>query len=363
MSLLLEQQKTRIHRGLMKANVFQSAGRFGLEEKPIPHAGPGEAVIEVRMTTICGTDIHIIRGEYPVAPGLTIGHEAVGIIHELGSGVTGHEIGQRVLVGAITPCGQCEPCLEGHASQCGGALGGWRLGNTIDGAQAEYVRIPYAQANLALVPDELSDEQVLLLADTASTGFAAAERGKIRLGDNVAVFAQGPIGLCATLGARLMGAAQIIAVDQDPHRLQMAHRFGATAVMLAEADSVREIRSLTGGQGVDVAIEALGTQETFENALRALKAGGALSSVGVYSCHLRVPLDAFGAGLADQTIVTTLCPGGKERMRRLMRLVEAGRIDLTPLITHAFALDEIEKAYELFGSRRNEVLKVAIRVH
>jgi len=363
MSLLLEEQKTRVHRGLMKANVFQAPGRFGLEEKPIPRAGPGEAVIQVRMTTICGTDIHIICGEYPVQPGLTIGHEAVGVIHELGSGVMGYEIGQRVLAGASTPGGQCEPCLEGHASQCGGALGGWRLGNTIDGVQAEYVRIPFAQANLAVIPDELSDEQVLLLTDIASTGFAAAERAKIRLGDNVAIFAQGPIGLCATLGARLMGAAQIIAVDADPHRLQMARRFGATTVMLAEADAVAEIRSLTGGQGVDVAIEALGIQETFENALRALKPGGTLSSVGVYSGHLRIPLEAFGAGLADQTIVTTLCPGGKERMRRLMRLVEFGRIDLTPLITHVFPLDEIGKAYELFGSRRNDVLKVAIRVH
>jgi len=363
MSLLLAEQKTHIHRGLMRANVFHAPGRFCLEEKPIPRAGPGEAVIEVRLTTICGTDIHIIRGEYPVRPGLTIGHEAVGVIHELGPGVTGYEIGQRVLVGAITPCGQCEPCLAGHASQCGGALGGWRLGNTIDGVQAEYVRIPYAQANLAQIPDDLSDEQVLLLADIASTGFAAVERGNIRLGDNVAVFAQGPIGLCATLGARLMGAAQIIAVDPDPHRLQIAKRFGATAVMLAEGDPVREIRSLTGEQGVDVAVEALGTQETFENALRALKPGGILSSVGVYSGHLNIPMEAFGAGLQDQTIVTTLCPGGKERMRRLMRLVENHRIDLTPLFTHVFSLEEIGEAYELFGSRRDNVLKVAIRVH
>ena len=363
MSLLLEQQKTWVHRGLMQANVFQAPGMFGLAEKPIPHAGPGEAVIEVRMTTICGTDIHIIRGEYPVQPGLTLGHEAVGVIHQLGSGVTCYEVGQRVLVGAITPCGHCEQCLDGHASQCGGPLGGWRLGNTIDGVQAEYARIPFAQGNLARIPDELSDEQVLLLSDIASTGFAAVERGGIRLGDNVAVFAQGPIGLCATLGARLMGAAQIIAVDPDPHRLQIAKRFGATAVMLAEADPVREIRSLTGGQGVDVAIEALGMQETFENALCALKPGGTLSSVGVYSGHLRIPLNAFGGGLADETIVTTLCPGGKQRMRRLMRLVEAHRIDLTPLITHTFALDEIGKAYDLFGSRRNDVLKTAIRVH
>jgi alcohol dehydrogenase len=363
MTLLLEQQNTTlVNRGLMKANVFRAPGKFGLEEKPIPNAGPGEAVIKVRMTTICGTDIHIIRDEYPVEPGLTIGHEAVGVIHELGPGVTGYEIGQRVLIGAITPCGQCEPCHGGHTSQCGGALGGWRLGNTIDGVQAEYVRIPFAQANLALIPDGLTDEQVLLLADIASTGFAAAESGMIRLGDNVAIFAQGPIGLCATLGARLLGAAQIIAVDLDPHRLEMAERFGATAMILAGAECVGEIRKLTGGRGVDVAIEALGTQETFENALRVLKPGGTLSSVGVYSGHLHIPVDAFGAGLTDQTIVTTLCPGGKERMRRLMRLVEGRRIDLTPLLTHVFSLDDIGKAYELFESRRDGALKLAIRV-
>src|SRR5213594_1126291 len=193
MSIMLEtepvkQMLKQLPRGMMKANVFRSPGEFGLEEKPIPTAGPGEAVVQVRLTTICGTDIHIIRGEYPVKAGLTIGHEAVGIIHELGPGVTGYNIGQRVLVGAITPCGQCEPCLAGDTSQCQGSLGGWRLGNTIDGAQAEYVRIPFAQANLATIPDALSDEDVLLLSDIASTGFAAAESGRVRLGDIVAVF-------------------------------------------------------------------------------------------------------------------------------------------------------------------------------
>jgi threonine dehydrogenase-like Zn-dependent dehydrogenase len=316
----------------------------------------------VRLTTICGTDIHIVRGEYPVPSGLTIGHEAVGVIHELGPGVTGYEPGQRVLVGAITPCGQCEPCLSGHTSQCMTALGGWRLGNTIDGVQAEYARIPFAQANLALIPDELSDEDVLLLSDIASTGFAAAESGRIKLGDTVAVFAQGPIGLCATLGAHLMGASAIFAIDTDVHRLRVAKAFGATTLLLANEDPVPRIRELTQGKGVDVAIEALGEQTTFENALRVLKPGGILSSVGVYSGHLRIPAEAFYAGLADQTIVTTLCPGGKARMQRLMRLVKTGRIDLTRLLTHVFPLDEIDKAYELFASRREQVLKVAIRV-
>jgi threonine dehydrogenase-like Zn-dependent dehydrogenase len=361
--LVLEERKTKqTPRGFMKAHVFRAPGRFGLEEKPIPRAGAGEAIVRVRLTTICGTDIHIVRGEYPVVSGLTLGHEAVGVIHEIGPGVTGYEPGQRVLIGAITPCGQCEPCLAGHTSQCGGALGGWRFGNTIDGVQAEYARVPFAQANLALVSDALSDEDVLLLSDIASTGFAAAENGGVRLGDMVAVFAQGPIGLCATLGAKLMGAAHIIGVDTDPDRLRMAQRFGATDVILAETDPVREIGEITGGRGVDVAIEALGMQATFENALRVLKPGGTLSSVGVYSGHLQIPLEAFGAGLGDHKIVTTLCPGGKERMSRLMRLVEARRIDLTPLFTHVFPLEEIQRAYELFGSRREKVLKVAIRV-
>ena len=363
MPVALETRQTKpLSQGVMYANVFRRPGHFGLEEKPIPRAGPGEAVIQVRLTTICGTDIHIVRGEYPVKEGLTIGHEAVGVIHELGPGVRGYSTGQRVLVGAITPCGQCEACLAGDRSQCGGPLGGWRLGNTIDGAQAEYVLIPNAQANLALISEGLSDDQVLLLADIASTGFSAAERGRIRLGDTVAVFAQGPIGLCATLGARLMGASEIIAIDADPHRLKMSQRFGATAVVLAEADVLAEIREITEGRGVDVSIEALGTQETFENALRALRPGGTLSSVGVYSGHLKVPLDAFNAGIGDQTIVTTLCPGGKERMYRLMRLVRSHRIDLTPLLTHRFPLSKIGEAYDLFESRRQGVLKIGIQI-
>jgi threonine dehydrogenase-like Zn-dependent dehydrogenase len=346
----------------MKANVFHAPGKFRLEEKPVPRAGPGEAVMRVRLTTVCGTDLHIVRGEYPVPPGLTIGHEAVGIIDELGDGLSGYRIGQRVLVGAVTPCGQCEFCLSNDSSQCGGALGGWKFGNTIDGVQAQYAVVPHAAANLAIVPDELSDEQVILLADIASTGFAAAERARVKLGDVVAVFAQGPIGLCATLGAKLLGASQIMAVDVDPGRLKIAKQFGASAMLLAEGDVVQEILDFTSGRGVDVAIEALGSQSTFENALRVLRPGGVLSSVGVYSGHIQIPLEPFGAGLRDCRIVTTLCPGGKARMLRLMRLVAAQRIDLTQLLTHRFTLDQIEEAYELFGSRRDGVLKVAIRV-
>ena len=350
----------------MKANVFHGKNDIRVEEVERPRAGVGEAVIRVTLTTICGTDLHIVRGEYPVKPGLVIGHEPVGVIEELGPGVVGYEVGERVLVGAITPCGQCRACLSGQASQCGHgggyeALGGWRFGNTINGAQAEYLLVPHAQANLARIPDELTDEQVVLLADIASTGFGGAESGRIRIGDAVVVFAQGPIGLCATAGAGLMGASLIIGVDGDENRLRMAKQMGADVVLdYREVDVVSEVMRLTGG-GADVSIEALGTQQTFESALRSLRPGGTLSSLGVYSGKLQVPYEAFAAGLGDHRIVTTLCPGGKERMRRLMEVVRHGRVDLTPLLTHTFPLARIADAYELFGERMEGVLKVAIK--
>jgi threonine dehydrogenase-like Zn-dependent dehydrogenase len=349
----------------MKANVFRGVNDIRVEEVEKPNAGFGEAVIRITLTTICGTDLHIVRGEYPVAPGLVIGHEPVGVIEEIGPGVTGYEIGDRVLVGAITPCGQCRACLSAQWAQCGHgsdyeALGGWRFGNTINGAQAEYLLVPDAQANLAKIPDGLSDEQVVLLADIASTGFSGAESGNIKFGDAVAVFAQGPIGLCAAIGARLMGAALVIGIDGDPSRLEMARRMGVDVVLnYKEQDVMAEIKRLTGG--VDVAIEALGTQETFENALRSLRPGGTLSSLGVYSGKLQLPYDAFAAGIGDYRIVTTLCPGGKERMRRLMEMVAHHRVDLTPLITHRFSLDEIGEAYNVFGERREGAMKIAIR--
>lgn len=350
----------------MRANVFRGINEMHIEEVDRPHAGVGEAVIRVTLTTICGTDLHIVRGEYPVKPGLIIGHEPVGVIEELGLGVTGYEIGDRVLVGAITPCGQCRACLSGNQSQCGHdsgyeALGGWRLGNTINGAQAEYLLVPHAQANLAKIPDGLTDEQVVLLADIASTGFSGAESGGVRIGDTVAVFAQGPIGLCATVGAKLMGASLIIGIDGDTTRLQMARRMGADVVLdYREVDVVSEIKRLTGG-GVDVAIEALGIQSTFENALRVLRPGATLSSLGVYSGKIQVPYEAWAAGIGDYRIVTTLCPGGKERMRRLMEMIRYRRVDLTPLLTHRFSLDQIGDGYRLFGERLDGVLKIAIK--
>jgi alcohol dehydrogenase len=353
---------------MMKAAIFVEPGRIVLDTKPIPEVGPLDALLRITTTTICGTDVHILKGEYPVAKGLTIGHEPVGVIERLGSAVEGFQEGQRVIAGAITPSFHSAACLCGCPSQDGvgakngfRAAGGWKFGNTIDGCQAEYVLVPNAMANLAPIPDNLSDEEVLMCPDIMSTGFSGAETGKIRIGDTVAVFAQGPIGLCATAGAKLRGATTIIAVDCVPARLEAAKRLGATlTVDFQTVDVVEEIMRLTDGRGVDVAIEALGMQATFEAALRVLRPGGTLSSLGVYSTDLRIPLAPFAAGLADTTIATTLCPGGKERMRRLMSVIESGRIDLKPMVTHRFKLDDIVAAYELFGNQRDGVLKVAI---
>ena len=352
----------------MKVAIFVEPGRVVLDEKPIPEVGPLDALLRVTTTTICGTDVHILKGEYPVARGLTLGHEPVGVIERLGSAVKGYTEGQRVIAGAITPSGWSNACLCGAHSQDGAGtahgwkpIGGWKFGNTIDGCQAEYVLVPDAMANLAPVPDGLADEQVLMCPAIMSTGFSGAERAGIRIGDIVAVFAQGPIGLCATAGAKLSGASVVIGVDRLPARLDMARKMGADHVIdSSRVDAVEEIMRLTHGRGVDVSIEALGTQQTFEACLRVLRPGGTLSSLGVYSSDLTIPLGAFAAGLGDHRIVTTLCPGGKERMRRLMSVIASGRVELGEMVTHRFKLDDIVAAYELFGHQRDGVLKVAI---
>ena len=353
---------------MMKAAVFVEPGRIVVQDKPIPEVGPLDALIRITTTTICGTDVHILKGEYPVNPGLIIGHEPVGIIEKLGSAVSGFNEGQRVIAGAITPSGYSNASLCGFHSQCGAGtkhgwkpLGGWRFGNTIDGSQAEYLLVPDAMANLAPVPDGLTDEQVLMCPDIMSTGFGGAESGGIKIGDTVAIFAQGPIGLCATAGARLMGATTIISVESIPDRASVSRLMGADHVVdFSKVDPVDEIMKITDGRGVDVAIEALGLQQTFEAALRVLRPGGTLSSLGVYSADLKIPLDAFSAGLGDNKIITTLCPGGKERMRRLMEVIASGRVDTRPLVTHRFKLEAIEEAYDLFSHQREAVLKVAI---
>lgn len=361
---------------MMKAAVFIESGRIEIVDKRIPEVGPNDALIRITTTTICGTDVHILKGEYPVAKGLTIGHEPVGVIEKLGSAVQGYAEGQRVIAGAICPNFNSYAAQDGVSSQDGSylvasgrcgchgykATAGWRFGNLIDGTQAEYVLVPDAQANLAPIPEGLTDEQVLMCPDIMSTGFKGAENANIRIGDTVVVFAQGPIGLCATAGARLLGATTIIAVDGNDHRLGIAKKLGADVTLnYKTCDVIEEVMKLTGGKGADSSIEALGTQQTFESALRALKPGGTLSSLGVYSTDLTIPLSAFAAGLGDHKINTALCPGGKERMRRLMEVVDSGRLDLGVLVTHHYKLEDIAAAYDLFANQRDGVLKIAIK--
>jgi isopropanol dehydrogenase (NADP+) len=362
--------------GTMKAAVFLEKGRIEIVEKPIPEVGPNDALVRITTTTICGTDVHILKGEYPVAKGLTVGHEPVGVIEKLGSAVAGYQEGQRVIAGAICPNFNSYAAMDGAPSQDGSylvpqglcgchgykATAGWRFGNLIDGTQAEYVLVPDAQANLAPIPDGLTDEQVLMCPDIMSTGFKGAENANVRLGDTVVVFAQGPIGLCATAGARLMGATTVIAVDSNDHRLDIARRMGADITLnFKQCDVIDEVMKLTGGRGADASIEALGIQTTFEWALKVLKPGGTLSSLGVYAEDLTIPMAHFAAGLGDHTIRTALCPGGKERMRRLMNVIQSQRLDLGPLVTHHYALDDIVQAYDLFSHQRDGVLKIAIR--
>lgn len=361
---------------MMKAAALIAPGRIELVDKPIPDVGPNDALLRITTTTICGTDIHIFKGEYPVKSGLTIGHEPVGIIEKLGSNVQGYEEGQRVIAGAICPTFTSYPSQDGFPSQDGSwikedgtcschgykATAGWRFGNWIDGTQAEYVLVPDAQANLAPVPDSLTDEQVLMCPDIMSTGFVGAENANIKIGDFVAIFAQGPIGLCATAGARLRGASLIIAIDGNNDRLEVAKKMGAHVTLnFKEADVVDEIMKLTKGRGVDSSIECLGLQSTWEQALRVLKPGGTLSSLGVYSEDVVIPINAFAAGLGDHTIKTALCPGGKERMRRLLNVIESGAVDLEPLVTHTRPLDDIVAAYDMFMNQEDGVLKIAIK--
>lgn len=354
---------------MMKAAVFVEPGRIELIDKHIPDIGPTDALVRITTTTICGTDIHILKGEYPVTAGLTLGHEPIGIIEKLGSQVKGYYEGQRVLCAAVTPCGQCSSCLTGFHSQCGSdsktgwkSAGGWKVGNYLDGCQAEYFVVPDAQANLAVIPDNLSDEDVLLVPDIVSTGFSAAESANIKIGDVVVVVAQGPIGLCATSGARLLGAGLIIAVDPSSNRLGQAKGMGADVVLNPnECDVVEEVMKLTNGIGADVALECLGRDETLATCVNVTRPGGVISSVGVYSKNIPIPLDGFGAGLAQKKIITSTCPGGKERMRRLLNVVSSQRVKFGHLVTHQYSLDNVVEAYDHFASQRDGVIKIALK--
>jgi len=348
----------------MRAFVIEQVGRTAVVEKPIPEPGPEEAIVRTTAALICTSDVHTVRGALPVEPGRTLGHESVGVIHELGSAVTGFEVGQRVAVCAVTPCYRCSYCQRGFTSQCGGPLGGYKYTTQMDGNMAEYFVVPAAAANLTPIPDEVTDAQAVYTCDMLTTGFMGVEHAYLQFGETIAVFAQGPVGLSATIGAHLMGAGRIIAVESRPERQALATRFGATDIVdFTQGDPVEQIMDLTGGEGVDGAVEAFGFPQTFEACVRVTKAGGRVSNIGYHGENpdpLQLPLDAFGLGMNDKAIHTGLCPGGSERMTRLLRLLASGRIDPTPMTTHTFGFDEIEHAFELMTTKQDGIIKPLI---
>ncbi len=351
----------------MQACVKTANGKVEMMDLPTPEPGEGEIVIKMSLATVCGTDMHfldefpneMIEGLIPgvVRPeGLPMGHEGVGTVHAVGPGVTRFQPGDRVIAACITSCGKCTECLHGDLSVCTGG------GRVLFGCQSEYYVVPHAEVSVAKVPEGVSDEAVLLATDIMSTGFGAIERAEARFGDSVAIFAQGPLGLCATAGARARGCGLIIAVDTVPERLEMSKKFGANVVINAkEKDPVVEILALTNNEGVDVAVEAVGTQPTFEACTRVVRRGGTVSSIGVYGLTPQVSMPTLGApSFLHRRIVTTLCPVGHDRMEHLSGLLQNGDIDLTPLFTHRMKLADTPKAYDLFRSRAEGVLKIAI---
>jgi threonine dehydrogenase-like Zn-dependent dehydrogenase len=348
----------------MRALVFLGAGKAGVVEKPIPRPGPNDAVVRTTAALICTSDVHTVRGAIEIPEGRGLGHESVGVVHELGSAVEGFELGQRVAVGAITPCFRCGPCQRGFTSQCQGMLGGYKFTTQRDGNMSEYFLVNDAVANLTPIPDELGDEKAVYATDMLSTGFAGAENAELRLGETVAVFAQGPVGLAATIGCRLLGAGQIIAVEGRPERAELARLFGADVVLdPAGGDVAERIVEITGG-GVDAAVEAFGFPQTFEAAIRATKPGGRISNIGYHGedpAPLQIPLPEFGMGMSDKKILTSLCPGGSERLTRLFRLMTGGRVDPTPMTTHEFGFDEVERAFGLMETKAENIIKPLIR--
>lgn len=349
---------------MMNAFVIVEVGKTAVVEKPIPEPGPEEAVVRTTAALICTSDVHTVRGALPVENGRTLGHESVGVIHSLGSAVSGFREGQRVAVNAITPCFRCGYCQRGFTSQCGGALGGYRYTTQIDGNMAEYFVVPAAAANLTPIPDDVSDEQAVYTCDMLSTGFMGAEHSYLQFGETVAIFAQGPVGLSATIAANALGAGRIIAVESRPERQELARRYGADDIVDYRAgDPVEQIMELTGGEGVDAAIEAFGFPETFEACVRVTKAGGRVSNIGYHGENpnpLQLPLDAFGLGMNDKAIHTGLCPGGSERMRRLLRMLQSGRVDPTAMTTHRFGFSDVEKAFGMMETKDDNIIKPLI---
>jgi len=347
----------------MNAFAMLGLGETGFVEKPVPVPGPCDAIVKTTHALICTSDAHTVGGAIGPRERLTLGHEAVGIVHAIGSEVKTFRPGDRVVVGAITPDWGSEAAQNGYPSQSGGALGGWKFANVKDGVFAEYFHVNDADANMALIPEGIASEQAVYCSDMLSTGFVAAEHGAIPIGGTVAIFAQGPVGLMATAGARLRGAGFIVAVETDPKRAALARRFGADAVVDFRAeDPVARILAETDGTGVDTAIEALGSDRSFEQCVAVTKPGGTISNVGYHGSGdvVSIPRVAWGVGMADKTIRTGLCPGGKLRMQRLLRVLERGLVDPAAMTTHTFGVDQMPRAFEVMQKKLDGVIKPLI---
>jgi threonine dehydrogenase-like Zn-dependent dehydrogenase len=342
---------------------MKELGEVGFAEKDTPDVGPNDARIRPTKGLVCTSDIHTVHGAIGERENLTLGHEVVGVVDAVGTGVEDFEPGDRVVVGAITPDWGSAAAQDGHSSQSNQALGGWKFANVKDGVFAEYVHVNEADANLAHIPESVTDEEAAYVTDMMSTGFMGAENADIPVGGSVAVFAQGPVGLMATKGAALQGAGRIIAIETEPNRQELARKYGADEIIdFAEGDPVEQIMHLTDDEGVDAAIEALGQSKTFEQCVEVTKPGGTISNIGYHGEgeYVNIPRDAWGVGMADKTINTGLCPGGRLRLGRLLRLLETERVDPTLMTTHSFPFEETDEAFHLMETKEDDIIKPLI---
>lgn len=342
---------------------MKELGEVGFAEKDKPEAGPNDAIIRPTKGLVCTSDIHTVHGAIGERENLTLGHEIVGVVDAIGDEVDAFEPGDRVAVGAITPDWGSSAAQDGHSSQSNQALGGWKFANVKDGTFAEYVHVNDADANLARIPEAVSDEEAAYVTDMMSTGFMGAENADIPMGGTVAVFAQGPVGLMATQGAVLQGAGRIIAVETVPQRQELAREYGADDIVdFEDGDPVEQIMDLTDGEGVDAAIEALGQTETFEQCVKATKPGGTISNVGYHGEgeYVQIPREEWGVGMSEKTITTGLCPGGRLRLQRLLRLLEADRVDPTHMTTHEFPFEATDEAFHLMETKEDDIIKPLI---
>lgn len=343
----------------MKALVYSGPTGKALETRPKPMIeAPTDAIVRITKTTICGTDLHILKGDVPTcAPGRILGHEGVGVIDQAGPGVTNFKVGDRVLVSCITACGKCQYCRRQMYSHC--VTGGWILGNKIDGTQAEFTRVPHADTSLYPIPDGADEEALVMLSDILPTGFECGVlNGKVQPGGTVAIIGAGPIGLAALLTAQFYSPAEIIMVDLDDNRLEVSRRFGATAtVNSTDGKAVESVMKLTGGVGVDTAIEAVGLPATFEMCARMVAPGGTVANVGVHG----VKVDLHLEDLWDRNISITTRLVDTMSTPMLLNGLRSGKIDPTLLITHHFTLDRILDAYDAFAhAAKTKALKVII---